>query len=199
LTRLLILAAALAAPRLAAGVACAAVQIEIHFPVLERAIAEQMFSQEGRKYIRGSKGAKCSFAYLSKPKLGGFNGKLTIQARFTGRSAVDLFGRCIGLGDDFPVTILATPHYDKGQLKLKDVSIVTEGRDSLYVRGVRQRLGISLEREFFYQLDADARRLLEESKPGAPYSLRVSDFGISQIGVTNEAVVLTLDFRLAVK
>lgn len=181
------------------GTASAAVQIEIHFPVLERAIAEQMFSQDGRKYVRGSKADRCTFAYLSKPKLGGFNGKLTIQARFTGRSALDVFGQCIGLGDDFGLTIVATPHYDAGKLKLKDVSIVTEGRDSLYVRNVRQKLGQSLEREFFYQLDTDARRLLEESKPGAPYSLHVSGFGISQIGVTGEAVVLTLDFRLAVK
>jgi hypothetical protein len=177
----------------------AAVQIEIHFPVLERAIAEQMFAQDGRKYVRGSKAAKCSFAYLSKPKLGGFNGKLTIQARFTGRSALDVLGRCIGLGDDFPLTILAAPHYQDGKLRLKDVSIVTEGRDSMYIRNVRQKLGESLEREFSYQLDTDARRLLEETRPGANYSLQLRDFGISQIGVTGQAVVLTLDFKLAVK
>ena len=180
-------------------VARAAVQIEIHFPVLERAISEQMFSQDGRKYVKGTKADRCSFAYLSKPKLGGWNGKLNIQARFTGRSAVDLFGQCIGLGDDFALTILATPHYVNGKLRLKDVSIVTQGKDSLYVRNVRQKLGQSLEREFFYPVDADARRLLEETRPGTPYQLEVRDFGISQIGVTGEAVVLTLDFRLAVK
>lgn len=191
--------AAVCALLLLRGEAKAAVQIEIHFPVLERALSEQLFSQDGRRYVKGTKTDRCTFAYLSKPKLGGFNGKLTIRARFTGRSALDLFGQCIGLGDDFGLTILATPHYEAGKLKLKDVSIVTEGRDSMYVRNVRQRLGQSLEREFFYQLDTDARRLLEESKPGAPYSLHVSEFGISQIGVTNEAVVLTLDFRLAVK
>jgi hypothetical protein len=177
----------------------AAVQVEIHFPVLERAISEQMFAQDGRKYVRGTKATRCSFAYLSRPKLGGYQGKLSIQARFTGRSALDVFGRCIGLGDDFGVTILATPHYQKGRLRLKDVSVVTEGKDSLYVRNVRQKLGESLEREFFYQLDADARRLLEETKPGTPYRLQVSDFGISEIGVTQEAVVLTLDFKLAVR
>ncbi len=177
----------------------AAVQIEIHFPVLERAIAEQIFVQDGRKYVKGSKAAKCSFAYLSKPKLGGLNGKLSIQARFTGRSALDVLGQCIGLGDDFWLLILATPHYQAGRLRLKDVSVVTNGKDSMYVRSVRQKLGQSLEREFFYQLDTDARRLLEEARPGAPYKLQVSDFGISQIGITDQALVLTLDFTLAVK
>ncbi len=193
MTRFVVLLAA------ASVAAHAAVQIEIHFPVLERAIADQMFAQDGRKYVKGSKAARCSYAYLSKPKLGGFNGKLSIQARFTGRSALDVFGQCIGLGDDFALTVLATPHYRSGKLLLKDVSIVTEGRDSMYIRGVRQKLGDSLEREFFYQLDADARRLLEETKPGSPYTLQLSDFGISQIGVTDQAVVLTLDFKLAVK
>lgn len=196
MTRFLSLAAAFV---LFIGKAAAAVQIEVHFPVLERAIAEQIFAQDGRKYVQGSKTARCSFAYLSKPRLGGFQGKLTIQARFTGRSAVDVLGQCIGLGDDFALTIMATPRYESGKLKLKDVSVITEGRDSMYVRTVRQRLGRSIEREFFYQLDADARRLLEEGKPGAPYSLHVRDFGISEIGVTDEAVVLTLDFKLAVK
>jgi len=179
--------------------ASAAVQIEIHFPVLERAISEQMFAQDGRKYVKGSKAARCTFAYLSRPRLGGFQGKLSIQARFTGRSALDVFGQCIGLGDDFGLTVLATPFYEAGKLRLKDVSIITEGKDSMYVRGVRQRLGQSIEREFFYPLDADARRLLEETRPGATYKLQVRDFGISQIGVTDQAVVLTLDFKLAVK
>jgi hypothetical protein len=197
LTRFLFLAAAFVLSF--QGRAAAAVQIEVHFPVLERAIAEQIFAQDGRKYVRGSKTARCSFAYLTKPKLGGFNGKLTIRARFTGRSALDVLGQCIGLGDDFALTIVATPRYEAGKLKLKDVSVVTEGRDSMYVRNVRERLGQSIEKEFFYQLDADARRLLEEGKPGAPYSLHVRDFGISEIGVTTEAVVLTLDFKLAVK
>ncbi len=181
------------------GVARGAVQIEIHFPVLERTLAEQMFAQDGRKYVKGSKADKCSFAYLSKPKLGGWNGKLSIHARFTGRSAVDVFGQCIGLGDDFTVNVLATPHYLNGKLRLKDVSVVTEGRDSLYVRNVRHKLAESLERDFFYQLDTDARRLLEETKPGTAYQLHLHDFGISGIGVTDQAVVLTLDFRLAVQ
>ncbi len=186
-------------PFLTGGAAHAAVQIEIHFPVLERAIGEQLFAQDGRKYVKGSKAARCSFAYLSKPKLGGYKGKLSIQARFTGRSALDVLGQCIGLGDDFGLTILATPHYQAGKLRLKEVSVVTEGRDSMYVRNVRQKLGLSLEKEFFYQLDTDARHLLEDAKPGAPYKLQVSEFGISQIGVTDQAVVLTLDFTLAVK
>lgn len=193
-------AAAAAAWLTGAGtIASAAVQIEIHFPVLERALAEQMFSQDGRRYVKGSRTEKCSFAYLSKPALGGWNGKLTIKARFTGRSALDVLGRCIGLGDDFPLTVLATPHYQGGKLRLKDVSVVTEGKESLYIRNVRQRLSATLERDFSYALDADAKRLLEEPRAGASYRQEVRDFGISQIGVTGEAVVLTLDFRLAVK
>ncbi|MBM3795121.1 MAG: hypothetical protein FJW31_13865 [Acidobacteria bacterium] len=177
----------------------AAVQVEIHFPVLERAISEQMFAQDGRRYVKGSKADKCSFAYLSKPKLGGWNGKLTIKARFTGRSALDVIGRCIGLGDDFDLTVLAEPHYQSGKLRLKNVSVVTEGKDSMYIRNVRQRLGQSLEREFTYPLDADAKRILEEPKPGSPFKQELRDFGISVIEVTSQAVVLPVDFRLSVK
>ncbi|MCC6538269.1 MAG: hypothetical protein IT162_12005 [Bryobacterales bacterium] len=185
----------LATPPAAQG----AVLVEIHFPVLERALSEQMFAQDGRRYVKGSKADKCSFAYLRKPKLGGWNGKLTIKARFTGRSALDVIGRCIGLGDDFDLTILAQPHYQSGKLRLKNVNVITEGKDSMYIRNVRLRLGQSLEREFTYPLDADAKRILEEPKPGAPFKQELRDFGIAAIEVTPQAVVLTLDFRLSVK
>src|SRR5687767_8596464 len=92
------------------------VQLLLHYEALQRILAAQMFSQDGRKYVRGSKDARCTYAYLEGPQIGAEKGRLQVKARFSGRSALDLLGRCIGLGDSFDLTILATPYYRDGAI-----------------------------------------------------------------------------------
>ena len=176
----------------------AAVELELGYPVLERVLAQQVFTQEGRKYVRGSKDTKCSFAYLESPRLGAEKGQIRMNARFSGRSALDLLGRCIGLGDSFELTILATPTYKEGWLLLSNVRIGTPARQTYYVRRVIQALTEELPRTFQYSIAEDARRILEQ--PRDPnYRQELTGFGVSAIQVTPAALVLTLDFHLAVK
>jgi hypothetical protein len=44
-----------------------AVELHIQFAALERMLNEQLFTQDGRKYVHGSAAAKCNFADLEKP------------------------------------------------------------------------------------------------------------------------------------
>jgi hypothetical protein len=182
-----------------AGAAHAAVLLELDFSVLERALARQAFTTEGRRYVKGSKDTRCSFAFLAGPKIGGVNGQLAVKARFSGRSALDLFNRCIGVGDDFDLTIFATPYYKRGKLALKDVTVQTSGKDSLYIRRVRQALAGSIGKEFSYPLEETARNMLEEQRTGAGYRQSMSSFEVYRVTITAHALVLTLDFRFTVK
>src|SRR5690242_3426467 len=106
-----------AAAALLVALPCHAANLELRYGALERLIAEQMFTQEGRRYVRGTPGARCQFAYLEAPHIGaaeGPAGRLRLDARFSGRSAMDLFRRCIGMGDSFDLTIQASPVVRKG-------------------------------------------------------------------------------------
>ena len=76
-----------------------AAELELRYAAVERVIAHQLFSQEGRLYVRGSKATKCTFAFLESQRVGSADGRLQITARFSGRSALDMFGRCLGMGD----------------------------------------------------------------------------------------------------
>ena len=73
-------------------------ELHIQFGALERMLTEQVFSQEGRRYVHGSKTNKCNFAYLEKPQVRGEGGRLRIKARFTGRSALNFVGPVRGPG-----------------------------------------------------------------------------------------------------
>lgn len=175
-----------------------ATEIRLSFGVLERLLAQQLFTEDGRKYVKGSKTAKCNFAYLEHPKIWGKDGRLSIKARFTGRAAIDLMGRCVGTGDAFDLTVTGIPYFLNGNVAFKDIAIETS-RDGFYIRRVRIALLDTLSKEFKYSIAADAKRLMEQQDPGQPYSRKLMKFDVSSIQVAGDALVVAVDFVLAVQ
>jgi hypothetical protein len=189
--------AALASLLFAAAVPAA--ELHIRFSALERLLASQVFTDEGRKYVRGSRDAKCNYAWLENPRVGGHEGKLIIRAKFTGRSAWDVFGKCVGLGDSFDVRISATPVFVDGAVALKDVTAVPEGRSGFYAGQASASIGSSLSRDFRYPLAPEAKRALEDPGTHPEYPRQLQRFGVSAIRVSADALVLVLDFVVAVQ
>ncbi len=188
----------LAALFLLTGLAAQATEIRLSFSVLERLLAQQLFTEDGRKYVKGSKTAKCNFAYLEHPKIWGKDGRLSIKARFTGKAAIDLMGRCVGTGDAFDLTVTGVPYFLNGNIAFKDVGIETS-RDGFYVRRVKVALRETLSKEFKYSLAGDAKRLMEQQDPGQPYQRKLVKFEVATIQVSNDALVLGVDFILSVQ
>ena len=176
----------------------AAVELHIQFGALERMLAEQVFSQEGRRYVRGTKADKCNFAYLEKPRVRGEGGRLRMKARFTGRSALNVLGQCVGLGDAFDLVITAAPVYRNGAIALQEVKVTSEGKSGYYIRRVCEAMQASLLKDFKYALEGEARKMLEEGGPPG-YKREARKFTVPDIRVTNDALVLQLDFELTVK
>src|SRR5205814_1700387 len=155
---------------LAAAGCCVAAELQIEFGAIGKVLAQQVFTQEGRKYVRGDKKQRCSFAYLEHPEIGAAGGRLAIRARFTGRSAQNLFGHCVGLGDSFDVQIVSTPYYHDGVIGLKDVRVESINKDGVYIRMVRGALRYSLANEFQYRVLDDAKSMLEARRDPMPLS-----------------------------
>lgn len=174
-------------------------ELHVQFGALERMLAQQVFTQEGRKYVRGDKTTKCNFAYLERPQVQGDQGRLRIRARFTGRSALNMLGQCVGLGDAFDVVITAAPQYREGNIALRDVTVGSGGKTGYYIRRVCTAMSASLARDFRYPIAAEALKVLED--PGNPpgYRRELRRFQISAIRVTDDALVLEIDFVLTVK
>ncbi|HUB83036.1 MAG TPA: hypothetical protein VMB03_29755 [Bryobacteraceae bacterium] len=176
-----------------------AVELHLQFGALERMIAETVFTQDGRRYVHNDKRNKCNFAYLEKPQIQGAGGRLRIRARFTGRSALNVIGQCVGLGDAFTVVVMATPEYRNGNIVLTHVAAASEGKTGIYIRKVCGILGASLERDFKYPLSAEAKRILEDTSGQPGYQRELRDFQVPAIRVTDDALVIQADFALIVK
>jgi len=176
-----------------------AVELHLQFGALERMLAEQVFTQDGRRYVHGDKNNKCNFAYLEKPQIQGDAGRLRIRARFTGRSALNMLGQCVGLGDAFTVVIAATPLYRDGNIVLENVTAVSEAKTGYYIRRVCTILGSSLGHDFKYPLVGVAQKLLEDPAVQPGYKRELRRFQVLAIRVANDALVIELDFELTVK
>jgi hypothetical protein len=176
-----------------------AVELHLSFGALERMLAEQVFTQEGRRYVRGDKSNRCNFAYLESPRVGAEAGKLRIRARFSGRSSVNMLGQCVGLGDAFNVVIDARPQYKGGAIRLTDVVASSDGKTGFYIRRVCTALQVSLARDFAYPLENTARDLLENAGAQPGYKREMRKFNVPEIRIAQDAIVLVLDFELLVK
>jgi hypothetical protein len=174
-------------------------EIAVHYPAIGRILARQVFTQDGRKYLSGAPVSRCRFAYLENPRVSGENGVLNVRARFTGRSALDVFGKCVGLGDSFDALIAASPYDLDGAIRLKDVRVEGQGKDGFYVRRVCAPLARTLRSEFAYGISEDARALFEHTREGASHTQRLVRFSVPSIRVSPDAVILTVDFSVAVK
>jgi len=176
-----------------------AAELEIRYSALERMVAAQMFTQEGRRYVRGNQAAKCQYAYLETPKLRAAGDRLQVVARFSGSSALDLFSRCVGMGDSFDLTLTALPVPRKGAIAFQDTQVSTR-KDSYYIRHVRGAMMRSFDQDFKIDIRDQARHLLEQPmSAGSVYQQELKDLDLSAIRVTPDALVLVVDFKLIVK
>jgi excinuclease UvrABC ATPase subunit len=175
-----------------------AADLEIRYSALERMVAAQMFTEEGRRYVKGSQAAKCQYAYLEAPKLSASADRLQVAARFSGRSAMDLFSRCVGMGDSFSVNISAVPVPRKGAIAVQDTQVST-AKDSYYIRRVRTAMMKTFDQDFKIEIRDQARRLLEQPAANSIYQQELKDLDLNAIRVTPDALVLVVDFKLVVK
>jgi hypothetical protein len=140
----------------------------------------------------------CEYAYLEHPHIGSDGDRLRIQARFSGRSAFNLLGGCVGLGDSFDFTLTALPVPRNGAITLQDVRVATT-RETYYIRRVRMALEQNFGKDFKIEVKDQAKRLLEQPHPGSGYQQELSGFDLNAVRVRSDALVLEVEFKLVVK
>ncbi len=182
-----------------AAFSAAATELRIQFGALERMLTEQAFTQEGRRYVHGSKATKCNFAYLEKPEVRGEGGLLRMKARFTGRSALNVVGQCVGLGDAFDMVITALPLYQNGAIGLQQIRVTSPGKSGYYVRKVCEAMQASLAKGFTYPLSDALQHALVDPGMLPGYKREVHKFSVPDVRVTDDALVLHVEFELTVK
>ena len=175
-----------------------AVDLEIRFGALERLIGDQMFTAEGRRYVRGNKDQKCLYAFLEKPKLAASGDRLQLKVNFSGKTALGMFGRCVGLGDAFELTLTAKPVARDGTIAFEQF-VVNTPRDSFYIRRVRAALVQTVNKDFRIDIMQQARKMIEAPQQVGKFQQEIKDLRLGGVRVAPDSLVLGVDFRVIVK
>ncbi len=182
--------------------ACAsvrAIELEIRFPLLEKQLAQQLFTQDGKRYVKGNAKTKCNFAYLADPHFKAREGRLLIQARFTGRSSLDLLGKCVGFGDSFDLEVVAGLTTRGGTLILVQPKVQILSRDTYYSRQVKKALEASIADAVQYPIRDEVRRLLTQASQAGPYKISIGKLEIRSLQIQNDSLVVDVDTRFLVE
>jgi len=175
-----------------------AVDLEIRYGALERLIGDQLFTVDGRNYVQGTKDEKCRFAFLEKPKLSALGDRLQLRVNFSGRTALNMMGRCVGVGDSFELTLSAKPVVKSGAIGFEDF-VVSTPRDSFYIRRVRTALVQTLNKDIRLDIMQQARKMIEAPQQVGNFQQEIKDLSMSGVRVALDALVLAIDFKVIVK
>lgn len=176
-----------------------AIELEIRFPLLEQQLGQQLFTQDGRRYVKGDPKNKCNFAYLAKPHFGGRDGQLVIRATFTGRSSLDVFGKCVGFGDSFDFEIVSAIETKDGTLLLVNPQVRILSKDSFYSRQVGKALQGSIREVVKYPIREELRKVLMAGSSGGAYKFTIRKLEIRSITIQADSFLIDLDTRFLVE
>ncbi len=176
-----------------------AIEVEIRYPLLEKQLAQQLFTQDGKRYVKGTPKSRCNFAYLADPHFSSRNSQLLIQAKFTGKSSMDILGRCVGFGDSFAFEILSDLATKDGTLVLAKPAVKILSRDTFYSRQVLKALQRSIADAIRYPIREEIRKLLATGSAAAPYKITIPKLEIRGIQVLSESLLVDVDTRFVVE
>lgn len=176
-----------------------AAELRIYFTAVQKVLSQQVFTQDGRRYVRGTQKSKCGFVYIDNPRLGENNGLLHLKTRVTARIGWDILGACLGPGDSFDLAIEGVPYYQDGSIRMKEIRITTVDRGTWYSRRIRDAFARNFPKYFEYKVLDDLRNTIEKGQPKGPYDLEFGTFQVPRIRVLSDSVILDLDFSLSVR
>ena len=97
---------------LSGGSSAAAADVDLYFSSMEKMVEQQVLIDGGRLYLFGDGDSPCLSAFLANPKVSESAGKLMIRFDFSGSMAGQMGGDCIGLSEEFPLTVMGIPVYE---------------------------------------------------------------------------------------
>lgn len=176
-----------------------ALELQVRYPLLERQLAQQLFTQDGRRYVKGSPSNRCNYAYLANPRFSGNDQLLRITAQFSGRSAIGVLGKCLGFGDSFEFEVISQPVIQRNMLRIEKPRVRILSRDTFYSRQVAKALERSVAEAIQYPIQAEIQKLLEAASANSPYRIQIPQIAVRGVTVLPDSLLIRVDARFVVE
>lgn len=186
-------------PFLAGGSPAVAGNMDIYFSSMEKMVRQQLLTDSGRLYLFGNGRTPCFSAFLANPKVSAVKGKLLVRFDFSGSMAGELGGDCIGLSEEFPLTVMGIPAYEDGWVYLQSVQFSGQSRTDIFNEKIMAFIDERLQKIFRHDVMESVHLLIAENRNRIPFSIELQALDIPRIKLHQDRLSLDLDFSLTLR
>lgn len=175
-----------------------AIEIKVSTQALERTLHKQLFTDNGRYYLRGKSGTAC-YAYAEDPKVSLNGDRVVVHIKAHARLGTSLHGACLGVGLNTEADVSLVPEAEGESIGFRDVRIehLSESRELNFF------LEPFLSRKLPQQMKVNAasllRQLLSESTQTTGYQIQLDNLKIHSMQVQGPALAVDFDGKLSVR
>ena len=174
--------------------AAQAAELQIGYGAIEKALLQQVFTRDGKKFFAGASEKDCNYALLADPRVSAEAERLRVTARFSTRAGLTIQGECVGPSETFEVWMTGVPAYRGGEIFLDQVRVGTPERP--YADIARTFLEERLAGLLRYPLLAEIRRQAAEESARGGFQVTVPALDVSRMLVGGDGLDITLDFTV---
>ena len=173
-----------------------AAEIHLSFAAMEKLLVQESFDRNGDLYLFGDETTPCLYASLSNPKIAAAGKSLSVRFFFSGRLAREIGDSCVGVGDEFHLTIQGRPAYQGGVLYLTDVRFTERNDGTTFDEYLQEFVDTTIQSIFRHDVGAEINGLIAASRGHIPYTVELTSFDIPRIAVGSDHLAITVDFSL---
>jgi hypothetical protein len=176
-----------------------AADVDLYFSSMEEMVRQQLLTDGGRLYLFGAADTPCFSAFLANPKVSAAKEKLLIRFDFSGSMAKELGGDCVGLSEEFPLTVMGIPAYQDGWVYLRSVQFSGESRADVFNEQIKAFIDERLQKIFRHDVMKSIHLIIEENREKIPFSVELQALDIPRIELHRDRLSLDLDFSLTLR
>jgi hypothetical protein len=181
------------------GSPAVAADLDLYFSSMEKMVRQQLLTDGGRLYLFGGSDTPCLSAFLANPKVSEAAGKLLIRFDFSGSMAGKLGGDCVGISEEFPLTVMGVPAYENGWVYLRNVQFSGQSRTDIFNEKIMAFIDEQLQRIFRHDVMGNIHLLIEENRDRIPFSVELQALDVPRIYLHKDRLSLDLDFSLTLR
>lgn len=175
-----------------------AIEIKVSTQALERTLNQQLFTDNGRYYLRGKPGSAC-YAYAEDPQVSLDGDRVIVHIKAHARMGTSLHGTCVGVGLNTEADVSVVPEAEGESIGFRDARIerLSESRELNFF------LEPFLSRKLPQQMKVNAagllRQLLSQSTQTTGYKIQLDNLKIHSMQVQGPALAVDFDGKLSVR
>jgi hypothetical protein len=180
------------------GTAAHAVELKLSAQALERTLAQQLFKDNGRYYMRGKADSAC-YVYAENPKVSFNADRVVIHVTTHSKLGTALRGTCLGVGLNADADVSVLPEAQGESIGFRDARIdnLSESKELNYF--LIPFLSKKLPQEMKINIADQLRAVIATSNTTIGYTLTLDELKVHSMVVSGNALVVDFDGAVSVK